>query len=586
MDDTSVEDAIEWLVGTILASLLIGSKLVEWIDKAGLARDIEGLKSEVEVVKTMVSAVKERATRSKTLAESLVPLKELMYDTDDVVDELDYWRIQQQLEGADEQPQDEISRENADGHGALGGRLRSRVYEHFVIKTWDKEGRREESECKYCHQGFGKKSGTSTFKTHLNRCTKKPASVDQPPSAGDTSANATLVAVSTRDTLSSRKRMRVEESAHGSASNTSPWNKDELSKKIQHITRQLQNVQQTVRGILNILGSGSGVSSNHCRSTASDPSRKTSSLVHRKVYGRTGKMKSIIKLITKHKSATGVTVLPIVGIGGVGKTALAQLVYNDPAVIRNFDRRIWIWVSSNFDEMRLTREMLHFVSKETHEGPCSFAQLQEILKCHIKSKRVLLVLDDVWDDKNDCRWDQLLAPFRSDNKNSNSILLTTRKLSIAKRRGTTKTIELDSLNKDAFWLLFKACAFGDENYEEQASLRDLGQKIARELKGNPLAAQTAGTLLKDYLTVDHWNNILKTEDWKSLQHCGGIMSVLKLSYDELPYPLQQCFSYCSVFPCNYRFLAEEIVRIWISLGFVKCNNSSKSLEEIGRDGTI
>jgi len=78
------------------------------------------------------------------------------------------------------------------------------------------------------------------------------------------------------------------------------------------------------------------------------------------VYGRAAEMDTIKRLITVKKS-NGVIVLPIVGIGGVGKTTLAQLVYNDPGVKSNFDHRIWIWVSRNFDEMRFTREMLDFV---------------------------------------------------------------------------------------------------------------------------------------------------------------------------------------------------------------------------------
>lgn len=53
---------------------------------------------------------------------------------------------------------------------------------------------------------------------------------------------------------------------------------------------------------------------------------------------------SIIELIMDSKSDS-VTVVPIVGIGGIGKTALAQFVYNDRKVQNQFDHRIWVWVS-------------------------------------------------------------------------------------------------------------------------------------------------------------------------------------------------------------------------------------------------
>lgn len=59
--------------------------------------------------------------------------------------------------------------------------------------------------------------------------------------------------------------------------------------------------------------------------------------------------------------------------------------------------------------------------------------------------------------------------------------------------------------------------------------------------------------------------------------------MLKLSYDQLPYHLKQCVSYCSLFPNNYQFYGEELVCIWISQGFVYHSHSSKKMEEIGQD---
>ncbi|XP_044446586.1 putative disease resistance protein RGA3, partial [Triticum aestivum] len=358
---------------------------------------------------------------------------------------------------------------------------------------------------------------------------------------------------------SSRKRMRIgRESTQVTTDNTNLWNKDGFSSRLRELINQLQGIQGDVRGVINIPVLDSVAASNHRWSTTYFACRRTSSLHQRKMYGRSAEKKFIIKLISEHKSTGGVTVLPILGIGGIGKTALAQLVYNEPAVENQFDHKIWIWVSNNFDEVRLTREMLDFVSQETHGGLCNLAKLQEILKCN-----------------------QLLAPFKSDNANNNLILMTTRKPSVAKRRGTAEPIKLGALEKDDFWLLFKAHAFGDENYEEQESLSGIGQKIAQKLKGNPLAAQTAGALLREHLTVEHWTNGLKNEDWKSLHLSSGIMSSLKLCYDELPFPLQQCFSYCSIFPYGYQFPAEELVCMWISHGFVKLDDSSASLKDTG-----
>ncbi|KAM3245524.1 hypothetical protein ACQJBY_056698 [Aegilops geniculata] len=507
-DTTSLQNAIRWLLHTILPSLL-GSKLDGWIRHAGLGSEVEGLRDEIHQVDGVVSAVNDRAARNRSVARSLATLKELLYAADDVVDELDCYRLQHQLH-------------------AHGG-------------PW-----------------------------HWHH----PNQIDGP-STGDSTQNATA------DDSSRRKRRRGEDSTDVPTANTGPWNKEQISKKIQDITGQLRDIRGNVRRVIKMLGPRSRAGPHHCQIKPTSDARRgaSSSLVQAKVYGRSQEKSHIIELIKARRSDADVTVLPIVGIAGVGKTTLAQLVYNDQDLESQFDLRIWIWVSSSFDETRVTREMLDFVSLGAHEGKCRFPKLPEVLKDRVKSKRVLLILDDIWDDISDCQWNNLLAPFKPNNAKGSMILVTTRIPSVAKKRGTTGPINLDGLKNGDFWQMFKACAFGDENYEEQVSLGELGRQIAKRLQGNPLAAETAGTLLREHLTVDHWNNILKNEDWKSLQFSSGIMSALKLCFDQLPYNLQQCFSYCSIFPYGYHFLAEDLLRMWISQRFVKCSHSSMIQEE-------
>jgi hypothetical protein len=81
------------------------------------------------------------------------------------------------------------------------------------------------------------------------------------------------------------------------------------------------------------------------------------------VYGRDAEVKSILELIARSRSNITVTVLPVVGMGGIGKTTLAQLVYNHPEVGSYFQNKIWVCVSDNFDVRRVTREILDRVSE-------------------------------------------------------------------------------------------------------------------------------------------------------------------------------------------------------------------------------
>jgi hypothetical protein len=98
-EENAVLGAILWLAQTILETLLPTGELDAWLQRAGLTSAIGELKSEVERIETVVNGVEGRAVGNQPLARSLARVKELMYDADDVVDELDYCRLQQQVQG-------------------------------------------------------------------------------------------------------------------------------------------------------------------------------------------------------------------------------------------------------------------------------------------------------------------------------------------------------------------------------------------------------------------------------------------------------------------------------------------------------
>ncbi|CAD6271334.1 unnamed protein product [Miscanthus lutarioriparius] len=149
-----------------------------------------------------------------------------------------------------------------------------------------------------------------------------------------------------------------------------------------------------------------------------DTQVRTSGSHPRKLYGRDTEKDYIMRVIEAAKSDI-ITLLPIVGIVGVGKTALAKLVYNDRHVKHQFEH-IWVWVSNIFDEVRVIIEILDVITlnshegsprtKESYEGVSNYTKLQEVLKNHMacQPKKFLLVLDDVNDSMDDSRWKDLL----------------------------------------------------------------------------------------------------------------------------------------------------------------------------------
>ena len=78
----------------------------------------------------------------------------------------------------------------------------------------------------------------------------------------------------------------------------------------------------------------------------------------RNVIGRDDAKKQILVLLMQQEADRNVNVIPIIGIGGMGKTTLAKLAFDDIQVVSHFQLRMWVCVSEDFNVARLTKEIL------------------------------------------------------------------------------------------------------------------------------------------------------------------------------------------------------------------------------------
>lgn len=278
----------------------------------------------------------------------------------------------------------------------------------------------------------------------------------------------------------------------------------------------------------------------------------------------------------------GVPVIAIVGDGGIGKTALAQMAFNHVNIRVHFDVRMWVCVSSCMDVMKLTREILQVATGgKDYGGVINFNELQELLISAVAGKRFLLILDDAWDDsernhwENKDQWSKLLKPLWNGQQESR-IVVTTRMKMVADMLGVRNPMILAGLGNEEHWLLLKKFALGCEKSCEYPHLQEIGRKIALKLRGSPLAARVTGGMLSVIRSTRDWNNILETDIH------DDIASTLLSSYYHLPPHLRCCFVYCSIFPKNWKFEPKKLVRMWISQGFIQMKNG-RSMEYLGRE---
>ncbi|KAJ0860420.1 putative P-loop containing nucleoside triphosphate hydrolase, leucine-rich repeat domain superfamily [Helianthus annuus] len=269
------------------------------------------------------------------------------------------------------------------------------------------------------------------------------------------------------------------------------------------------------------------------------------------------------------------SIVPIIGMGGVGKTTLARLVYDEQLVKDHFDLKAWVCVSDEFDTVRISKEIFQsMANKEVSD----FNRLQEALKDHVKGKKFLLVLDDIWSESYE-DWETLVRPLYTCDPGS-KIIITTRKDKLLKKLGYNPlNKQLESLSDDDALSLVARNALGVDNFDSHLSLKPYAEGIVKKCGGLPLALIALGRLLRTKKDeVEHWKEVLNSEIWR-LNNEDGILLALRLSYHDLSAPLKRLFAYCSLFPKDFLFDKEDLVLLWMAEGFLQQATPNDSTEE-------
>ncbi|XP_074352070.1 putative disease resistance protein RGA3 [Apium graveolens] len=200
---------------------------------------------------------------------------------------------------------------------------------------------------------------------------------------------------------------------------------------------------------------------------------------------------------------------------------------------------------------------------------------------NLKGKKFLLVLDDVWNDKPE-EWDKLrnsLLAVGGARARGSNILVTTRRQEVIDVMRCSDPYQVQKLSEEDSWELFKHRAFTDGEVLETEAFSTLGRRMVKMCDGLPLAIKTLGGLLYSKKTEQEWLRIQNSEIWK----LEGALFSLRLSYNNLPYSsLKRCFAYCSTILKDSYIYKDEIIELWMALGFLS-GDDNVMMEDIGNE---
>ncbi|XP_078158360.1 disease resistance protein RGA2-like [Carex rostrata] len=308
--------------------------------------------------------------------------------------------------------------------------------------------------------------------------------------------------------------------------------------------------------------------------------RTDSLLVESKVVGRDEDKEKVVQLLLQGRENDDLIVVPIVGMGGLGKTTLAQLVYNDPRVKEHFNLPLWVCVSEEDNIGQIVKLIIELVKGECNISCDNIELLQRRLRQEIRGKRYLLVLDDVWNENVDA-WERLRAMLNCGDSGS-AIIVTTRSGRVATIMGTAESYNLGCLGEEDSWSLFHKRAFS-KGVKECQELVEIGRKMVQNCRGLPLAVNTLGSLMSYKLEVREWLDVLEeSRIWEQRPAKDEVLPVLRLSYDHLPSYMKLCFTFCAIYPKDYEMEKEKLIQFWMENGFIPSDGSG-SLEMKGNN---
>ncbi|PUZ68747.1 hypothetical protein GQ55_2G053500 [Panicum hallii var. hallii] len=298
------------------------------------------------------------------------------------------------------------------------------------------------------------------------------------------------------------------------------------------------------------------------------------------IVGRDEDRGKILAHISARCATEGPIILLISGEGGVGKTTMAEMLFNDTRF--RCHSRVWVHTSRFLHE--IGRSVICQVSGKdemSHASEDDVDMITDRLHELLSGIKVLIVLDDLY--MYNYEWEPLKRMFSVSDKGSQVIVIATTEQE--REDSVIQSHSLEPLTEDMCCTLIKQIA--SRHFEDSRSSREelerMARKIAELCKGLPLAAQLLGRLLR-FKHFEEWPALLDESLWST---DSPVDLALELSYRSMPPNLRLCLAYCTISHMPPFLVKEDVIHQWIALGLIEPSHNTISAmklagEYIGR----
>ncbi|XP_057772101.1 putative late blight resistance protein homolog R1B-16 [Salvia miltiorrhiza] len=273
-------------------------------------------------------------------------------------------------------------------------------------------------------------------------------------------------------------------------------------------------------------------------------------------------------------------IIPILGMGGIGKTTLARTLYNDQSIASHFDICAWTTISQEYNVRAMLLGLLSCINKELITPDLLKEEdnvLKDVIYKNLYARRYLIVLDDMWSADS---WNSVRRCF-PDNDNHSRIMLTSRDSNVGKDVVGSGSYqhEMNLLTESQSWILLSQKVFGKG--ECPAELQGIGRNIASDCGGLPLAIQVIGGLLSEAgRSKDSWEHVGNDVRSAIAEKDEQFSNILSLSYNYLPCHLKPCFLFMGAFPEDYEVWGSRLMSLWAAEGFAEADEAEGYLTSL------